>query len=128
MYIGDPRGGKFTSRKTTLLKKGAFVRLAFQKSTFGKAYLPQHSTEIFKITSVKRGQPVIVYEIEDWAGEPVRGTFYHQELIEVIPPEYFPSRVKRTKTNKKTGKKEYLITFPGWPEKFDEWVTSEAFK
>ena len=58
---------------------GDSVRVSKYKSIFAKGYEANFTEEIFKISKVFRGDP-IVYEIEDHEGEPIIGKFYEEEL------------------------------------------------
>ena len=62
---------------------GDQVRIGKARRTFKKGYLPSWTEEIFTITKrVPRRPPV--YNIADYHGEELEGTFYEQELQSVI--------------------------------------------
>lgn len=60
-------------------KKGDYVRISKEKGVFSKGYLPNWSTEIFKIENVKITYPV-TYELSDLNDNIIRGNFYEQEI------------------------------------------------
>jgi hypothetical protein len=66
---------------------GDQVRIAIQKKTLEKGYMPNFTLEIFEVTE-RRGGPqphlYLVKSSED--GEQIEGTFYEQELVRVQPP------------------------------------------
>ena len=66
---------KATSPKFRVVDK---VRITRKKGTFEKGFTPNW-TEVFTISSVKATNPP-TYTITDQHGEPVRGSFYEQEL------------------------------------------------
>ncbi|CAB4014504.1 Hypothetical predicted protein [Paramuricea clavata] len=61
---------------------GDQVRISKAKRTFRKGYLPNWTEEVFTVTKrVPRRPPV--YNIADYDGEELEGTFYEQELQKV---------------------------------------------
>lgn len=62
---------------------GDLVRINKKKSVFDKGYLPNYTTEIFQIATVKQTTP-ITYELSDKSGELIIGAFYEKELSKVI--------------------------------------------
>jgi transposase InsO family protein len=55
------------------------VRLTRARHVFTKSYLPNFTTEIFRVRKVQRTVPHS-YLLEDMAGRPILGTFYAPEL------------------------------------------------
>ena len=55
------------------------VRISRKKDTFEKGFTPNWTEEVFTVSEVKRTNP-ITYSVKDLIGEPVKGTFYEQEL------------------------------------------------
>jgi len=47
-----------------------------------KGYEPNWTTEVFKVLKVKSTNPV-TYEIQDYMGTPINGSFYEEELQKV---------------------------------------------
>ena len=66
--------------KPKQLSVGDLVRINKTKHTFEKGYLPNWTRELFKITHVVNSDHPVTYKIEDLQGEPLRGTFYSQEV------------------------------------------------
>ncbi|KAE9521714.1 hypothetical protein AGLY_017884, partial [Aphis glycines] len=54
---------------------GDNVRISTQKGVFTKGYLPNWSTEIFKINKINKTLPV-TYQLQDYMGKPIAGCFY----------------------------------------------------
>ena len=65
------------------LKKGDKIRLNTKFRTFNKGYLPGWTEEVFTVRKVKPGPPVTTFQIEEFDGTPVRGTFYKEDLQKV---------------------------------------------
>ena len=94
---------------------GMKVRISKQKGHFEKGYTPNWSEEVFRIKTVIITDP-ITYQLEDLKGEELTGGFYEKEL----------QRAQETglRLNKviKTRRGASLISFKGYPTKFDEWI------
>ena len=114
-----------SKRKKTKFKLGDTVRISRIKGQFEKGYLPNWSTEIFKVVKIIHSDPV-VYGLEDSGHEEVKGTFYDAELMKTKQKnEYLVE--KSLKTRKVNGKKQYLVKWLGYPDKFNSWVNEEDF-
>ncbi|ELU03470.1 hypothetical protein CAPTEDRAFT_214210 [Capitella teleta] len=70
-------------------RKGDYVRISKYKGKFDKSYLPNWSREIFILESSVSTVPV-TYKIQDQNKEPMKGTFYEDELQKVdrLPQEF----------------------------------------
>ncbi|CAI5455282.1 unnamed protein product [Caenorhabditis angaria] len=102
-------------------KIGDTVRITKYKTIFDKGYLPNWSTEEFKISEVYIGEP-IMYSIKDLADEEIKGKFYEEELTfyNNINEEYKVEKV--IKHRKSKGVKEVFVKWYGYPEKFNSWI------
>lgn len=79
---------------------GDVVRISKYKSVFDKGYLPQWSTELFKVKKVQITKPP-TYLLEDIDGNPISGGFYEEELQKTKEPDvYLIEKVIRKKGNK----------------------------
>ena len=58
---------------------GGKRRDSLKKDTFEKGFTPNWTEEVFKVSEVKHTNP-ITYSVKYLIGEPVKGTFYEQEL------------------------------------------------
>ena len=77
---------------------GEKVRIVRKKDTFEKGFTPNWTEEVFAVSEVKHTNP-ITYSVKDELGEPIKGTFYEQELQSSVQ-EIFPiERVFRKKKN-----------------------------
>jgi len=116
-----------TATETKAVKKGKakfklgdFVRVSRIKGIFEKGYLPRWSQEMFKVVSITYSDP-IVYAVEDWDGERVKGSFYENELQKTKLNE--TALVEKVVAERKVrGKKQYLVKWLGWNSKFNRWV------
>ena len=87
-------------RKSTSPKfhVGDKVCITRKKGTFEKRFTPNWTEELFTISSVKASNPT-TYTIKDQLGEPVRGSFYVQELQLSVQEIFRIERVLRKKKN-----------------------------
>ena len=105
------------------LRAGDVVRISKAKGLFQKGYLPNWSEEIFNIKKAVQSHPP-KYLLQDLLREPVKGSFYEQELQVVTKPDsYWIEKVIKTRTRK--GNKEYFVKWLGYPEKFNSWVAKK---
>lgn len=70
---------KKRNKQTPKFKIGDSVRVSKLKTEFRKGYLPNWSTEIFKIHQVKKTNPC-TYILKDMRGDIIAGGFYEQEI------------------------------------------------
>ena len=104
---------------------GDRVRICTQRQPFRKRYVDQWSAEIVDIA--KRLQTVpITYELRALAGENIKGRFYEQEHQKVTKSDNELFDIDRIlKTRKRSdGTVEYLVSFRGYPQKFNSWVSN----
>jgi len=103
---------------------GDRVRMSMQRQPFRKGYVGQWSEEIFDIAKRLPTVPV-TYELRDLAGENIKGRFYEQELQKVTKSDDELFDIDRIlKTRKRSdGTVEYLVSWRGYPQKFNSWVS-----
>ena len=93
-------------RKRYALKLDQVVRVSRIRNLFDREYSQKWSGELFKVKRRFRREGLPVYELVDWSGEEVKGTFYESELqaVNVDPDkEYYVEKV--LKRRKRKGKK-----------------------
>jgi len=117
------------TNKSTEVKKFSLeiddkVRISKHKTVFSKGYTPNRSEEIFKVSEQVAREPN-VYRICDLAGERVEGVFYDSELQKISKDDdvYKVEAILRTRVKNK--KKEVLVKWLGYPEKFNSWEPAE---
>ena len=69
-------GGKTLSSKLSI---GDNVRITKKKKIFDKSYTENRTEEVFKISKIPLTIPV-TYQITDFNGEEIQGSFYEQEI------------------------------------------------
>ncbi|KAF0717918.1 Integrase catalytic domain-containing protein, partial [Aphis craccivora] len=71
----------------------ADVNPIIHKRIFTKSYLPNWSTEIFKISKINKTIPV-TYQLQDYTGNPIAGCFYSEEIFKTnYPNEYLIEKI-----------------------------------
>lgn len=88
-------------KRQSLLQVGDLVRLNKNKKMFEKGYLPNWSTELFKISAVQPTTP-ITYKLTDLTGSNILGSFYKEEVQKTSYPDtYLIEKVLKSKNGKK---------------------------
>ena len=104
---------------------GDVVRTSVLKSKFEREYGERWTTELFRIRRRFYRQAQPLYEIEDYAGEALAGSFYEPELrrVRLEKADFF--RIKDILKSRGSGsRKEYLVSWLGYPRKFNSWIPS----
>jgi hypothetical protein len=111
-----------TPVKAPKFKLGQWVRISREKGKFEKGYLPNWSREIFKVVSILNINPR-VYGLLDRSGEPIKGSFYEQNLKktkETPTSDGLIETVLQTRTVR--GQKQFLVKWLGYPSSFNKWI------
>lgn len=74
-------------------------------------------------------QGIPMYKIKDFSNEVIKGNFYESELQRVNKNEDSLWIIDK-KIRKRTvdGQIEYLVSFEGWPSKYNTWVPESDIK
>ena len=94
---------------------GDTVRITRKKGTFENGFTPNWAEEVFTIRIVKATKPP-TYTIRDTLGEPVRGSFYEQELQPSVQGIF---RIKRVIGKKKN---QVYVKWKGYSNAFNSWI------
>ena len=81
---------------------------------------------ISPIYKINNTSPV-TYKLKDYNGEIIEGSFYEQELQKTKQKEVYLIE-KVLKTKKVGNKKQYLVKWLGYPEKFNSWVDEKDMR
>lgn len=99
------------------------------KYVFQRDYQQKWTEEVFIITSRDRFHGVNIYQLKDYADEPIDGYFYEEELQKVTKDENALFRVEQVlKTRSRHGQKEHFVKWMGWPKKFNSWIKDSDIK
>ena len=103
-----------------------FVRLSIEKAPFTKRYQEISTEEVFIIDAIVYGNPT-TYKIKDQDNEPMKGTFYEQELQLVVQPKKY--RVEKEIRKKKKGDRALLyVKWKGYLDKFNSYVFQDEIE
>ena len=96
---------------------GDRVRISkYKRNTFDKGYTPNWTEEVFIVHEIGWTNP-ITYKIRDLNGEPIKGTFYREELQKTDQEVYRIEKVIRETKDKA------LVKWKGYPDRFKSWVS-----
>ena len=105
------------------LKVGDTVRLSHLKYNFQRDYQHKWTEDIFKIKNRFKKSGISLYELTDYANDPIEGTFYENELQKVSKDDNSSWKIeKNLKRRKRNNQSEMFVKFRGWPAKFNAWV------
>ena len=110
-------------------KKNQHVLISRDKSRYQKGYASNYKEEIFKISKIHKGVPIL-YTLSDICDDSseLLGRFYEKELTAVTPPKILEiSEIVDTEI-KRNGTKKYLVKFTMLPECSPKWVSEGYLK
>ena len=112
------------------IKVGDWVRVSFLNKVFDREYSERWTREVFQVVAASLKQGRAAYQLQDYAGDPISGTFYPEELQVVSDPKNAVYKIEKViRTRKlKNRPKEFLIKWVGWNSKFNSWVTEEDLR
>ncbi|MES9880035.1 MAG: DDE-type integrase/transposase/recombinase [Sedimenticola sp.] len=116
-----PRIGKYKYRV------GDIVRISFLRRQFQREYDERWSRELYVVNERFMSDAIPQYELKDYAGEVVIGTFYQNQIKKAYEQDtYLIEKVIRSR--KKGKQKEHLVRWKGWAPKFDSWIGEEDLR
>ncbi|XP_045208690.2 uncharacterized protein LOC123560589 [Mercenaria mercenaria] len=102
------------------------VRISHLKHPFQREYNDRWTSEIFYISKRYKRQGIPVYKIKEYDNTPVLGSFYEQELQKVNKSRETKWQIdKIIKRRTVKGVKQSLVSWLGWPKKYNSWVDSK---
>ena len=119
-----------TKEKDRKVKKprcnvGDKVRLNKKFRPFKKAYLPGWTEEVFLVKQIYTKTPVVTYKLTEWDGTPIKGTFYEEDVQKVNVTDESVFRIDQVLKRKG---KQVLVSWKGWPKKYNSWVWKQDLK
>ncbi|KAL3087172.1 hypothetical protein niasHS_005411 [Heterodera schachtii] len=118
--------GLVPAKKRPKIKAGETVRIPEPKHIFEKGYIPNYSDHVHTVDEARSTNPQH-YLLKDYYGTKLKRKFYLPEITKVQVDENTMYRIeKKYKERMRDGKKEILVKFIGFPEKY--WVTDEDFE
>lgn len=105
---------------------GDLVRISRVKETFEHGYLDNWSRAVYKVSKVLETYP-ITYQLKEYNGKEIEGSFYEQELQKTKEPDFYEVE-SVLKNRKKNGRTQYLVKYLGWDKKYNAWVDENDLK
>ena len=102
-------------------KIGDKVRISKFKKKFEKSYTPNWTEEIFIIYAINMTNPV-TYLIKDLNNNPIKGSFYKQELQKTNQEIFIISKVIKKKD------KKAFVSWEGYGPEFNTWIQISSIK
>ena len=110
-------------------KVGDVVRVSLTRQRMDREYTERWTNELFRIRRRYYRQRQPVYQVEDYAGEDLDGSFYEVELQRVTVDADTLWRVSEVLDTRGSGStKEHLVKWQGWPKKYNSWVAASGIK
>jgi hypothetical protein len=108
---------------------GDNVRISQSKLPFTKEYQEKFTGEIFIVTNRTNKGVYPLYKLKDLMDEPIKGTFYEEELSPVsvdVNKTYKIANILSKRIYK--GQKQALVKWKYYPEKFNSWIPASDVK
>ena len=99
------------------------VKISVAKTKFTREWNEKFTNETFRIKSRKIMDGIPMYLLEDGTGDVIKGFFYEPEMTKVVVPNdklYKIEKVLKQRTRR--GRKEQLVKFQGFSNKYNEWI------
>ena len=107
------------------LKVGDHVRISKNKKIFDKGYTNNWRNEIFVVDTILYRDPIL-FILKDLNDEIIEGKFYKEEIQKIYINENKDYKIENIiKTRTKNKKKEYFVSWKGYPPSFNSWVKEE---
>ena len=131
-YYESSIGPYSKSPKKAQFKMGDLVRISKHRGPFYKGYYQSFLPKIYQIAEIL-DFPIVMYKIKDnETGKMESGTWYGEELQRVDENYYNADTVFKIeeilKWRTRNKKREALVKWKYWPEKYNSWEPEEAIK
>lgn len=112
-------------RKPFGLDIGDHVRISQTLGRLSRKYDQKWTSEVFQVSERFHRYEIPIYKLKDIGGEPVKGTFYGNELqkIDFDLSENALGTVEKIIKHRGRGRnRQALVKWLDWPKKFNSWV------
>ena len=101
---------------------GDNVRISGLRRAFQREYDERWTVEYFIVSERGKKEEMPFYKLQDVQLDPIRGTFYNNELSKVLidgTALFRISKILRRRTDK------ILVSWMGWPAKFNSYISAK---
>lgn len=106
---------------------GDLVRVSFIRGQFQREYDERWPRELFVVNQRFMKENIPQYQLNDYCGEIVEGTFYQNQMMKAFEQDtYLVEKV--IKTRGKGQSKKYLVRLKGCGPKYDSWIGKGDYK
>ena len=105
---------------------GDKVRVWKFHRTFKRGYDHNFTDEYFVIHKVLKNLPVIRYELKDFNGDKIIGSYFQEELVLYTPKSFYKINIIGESGQGKT--KKYLVNWDGWPAIYNQWILASEIE
>ncbi len=110
-------------------KLGDTVRISHLRRAFQREYDQRWTDETFKVVDRFIKGSIPHYILKDQLNEMISGSFYNDEIEKVYEDASTVYRIESVlRTRVRKGKSESLVSWKGWPSKFQSWIPSKDIK
>ena len=122
--INEKRYSSIKQTKRQKYKINDLVRISKLPNRFLRSYQPQNQDEVFKIVSIKKSLPKILYKLQSLSNEEIIGYFYSEELVKVDKSNeiYLVDKILKSKGNRR------LVRWKGYGKEHDSWVNARDIR
>ena len=121
-----PKNDFQTPHQNMNFKVGDQVRVSYLPEKFDREYSQRFSGEVFIVASRRRRNTIPVYKLTDWYGEPIKGTFYQQQLQKVDINDRDNFKIEKIlKRRRRGGRNQVFIKWKYWPKRFNQWINED---
>ena len=122
-----PKNDEDHKKQRMLFDIGDQVRISYRREAFDREYGQKWSGEVFIIAERDRRNGIPIYKLKDWNGEPIKGTFYQQQLQKVDVSDDDAFKIDKVlKRRRRNGRNQILVKWMHWPNKFNKWIDEDV--
>ena len=108
-----------------MFKVGDNVRISGLRKPFQREYDERWTIEYFIVSQRGKKEEIPYYKLQDIQLDPIRGTFYNNELSKVVIDNNSQFRIRKILRRRKN---EVLVSWMGWPAKFNSYIPVKHLK
>ena len=112
------------TKKKPKFKIGDSVRISSLRTAFDRGYHQNFTTEVWTVSKVLDNLPLARYIVKDEENEELNNVLNENELVAYQPSDVFQID-KVIGTRWRNGKKQFLVSWLHYDDKFNSWIPAE---